>query len=118
MSTITKPNTFTAGTTIRAAQVNSNFDTIYNDYNGNITNANIKSDAAIVGSKLNLTSPGPIGGTVPGTGAFSSLTAPTITATTSLTAAVVTANSIYVFTSIAIPTSEPSGLVNGMIWLA
>ena len=118
MATITKPNTFTASTTIRAAQVNANFDTIYNDYNGGITNANIKADAAIAGSKLNLAAPGAIGGTTPNSGAFSSLTAPTIAATTSMTAGVVTANSIYVFTSIAIPTSEPSGLVNGMIWLA
>lgn len=54
MSTIALPNTFTSGTTIQSAQVNSNFTTIYNDYNGNITNANIASGAAIAASKLSL----------------------------------------------------------------
>ena len=47
MATITKPNTFSAGETIIAAEHNANFDTIYNDYNGNITNANVASGAAI-----------------------------------------------------------------------
>lgn len=52
MATISKPNTFTAGTVIVASEHNSNFDTIYNDYNGNITNANIASGAAIADTKL------------------------------------------------------------------
>jgi hypothetical protein len=56
MSSITKPNTFTAGNKIIAAEHNSNFDTIYNDYNGSIDNSNISASAAIAASKLNLTS--------------------------------------------------------------
>lgn len=52
MALITKPNTFASGTTIISAYVNSNFDTMYNDYNGNITNANIAPGAAIALSKL------------------------------------------------------------------
>lgn len=52
MSTITKNNTFSAGATIVAAEHNSNFDTIYNDYNGSINNDNIASNAAIVDTKL------------------------------------------------------------------
>ena len=52
MSIISKPNTFTAGQTIIASQHNSNFDTIYADYNGSISNVNLAADAAIVGSKL------------------------------------------------------------------
>ena len=52
MAAIVKPNTFTAGATIIASEHNSNFDTIYNDYNSNITNANIASGAAIVDTKL------------------------------------------------------------------
>lgn len=52
MATITKPNTFSAGATIVAAEHNDNFDTIYNDYNGNITNANISASAAIADTKL------------------------------------------------------------------
>jgi len=75
MGAITKPNTFTAGQTADGSAVNSNFDTIYNDYNGNITNANIAAGAAIAGSKLDLSSPGTIGGTTPGILVASSLTA-------------------------------------------
>lgn len=54
MSTITRPNSYTAGTTIDPTQVNSDLNTIYNDYNGNITNANVASGAAIAASKLAL----------------------------------------------------------------
>lgn len=54
MATIALPNTFTAGTTIKSAEVNSNFTTIYNDYNGNIANVNVSASAGIVASKLNL----------------------------------------------------------------
>lgn len=39
--TITRPNTYTAGDTIRAADVNLNESTIYSEFNGNINNANI-----------------------------------------------------------------------------
>lgn len=52
MALITKPNTFTAGATIIAAEHNDNLDTIYSEFNGNIDNANIKSSAAIVDTKL------------------------------------------------------------------
>jgi len=52
MATITKPYTFASGAIIYAAEQNDNFDTIYSDYNGNITNANISSTAAISISKL------------------------------------------------------------------
>lgn len=52
MATISKPNTFSAGGTIVASEHNDNYDTIYNDYNGNITNANISGSAAIVDTKL------------------------------------------------------------------
>lgn len=55
MATITKPYTFTSGAIIYAAEHNDNFDTIYTDYNGNITNANISASAAITYSKLSLT---------------------------------------------------------------
>jgi hypothetical protein len=52
MGTITKPNTFTTGTSIIASDHNANFDTIYNDFNGGITNVNIATTAGIVDSKL------------------------------------------------------------------
>lgn len=54
--TIVKPNTYTAGTIIDPSQVNANDDTIYSEFNGNIENVNVKADAAIAASKLNLSS--------------------------------------------------------------
>ena len=45
MSIINKPNTFSPNTTIGSSQVNSNFDTLYNDYNGSISAANLASNA-------------------------------------------------------------------------
>jgi len=49
---ISKTYTFSAGSTIVAAEHNTNNDTIYNEFNGNIDNANIKSGAAIADTKL------------------------------------------------------------------
>ena len=55
MSLIVIPNIFSAGAVVIASQHNSNFSTIYSDYNGNIDNTNISGSAAIAYSKLNLT---------------------------------------------------------------
>jgi len=52
MGIITRGYTYTPGNTIIAAQNEANETTIYNELNGNIDNANIKSSAAIVESKL------------------------------------------------------------------
>lgn len=52
MSLISIPFTFTVGAVIIASQHNSNFTTIYTDYNGNIDNSNIVASAAIVDTKL------------------------------------------------------------------
>lgn len=52
MSTIVKPYTFASGALIVASEHNSNFDTIYTDHNGGITNANISASAAISITKL------------------------------------------------------------------
>lgn len=54
MGLVNKTYTFSAGSSIIASEHNSNFDTIYNDYNGNITNANISNSAGIEASKLSL----------------------------------------------------------------
>lgn len=54
MSLVTLPFTFSVGAVIIAAQHNSNFSTIYNDYNGNIQDVNIASNAAIGYAKLAL----------------------------------------------------------------
>lgn len=45
MGTIAVPNTFSANTTISSSQVNSNFTTIYNEFNGSIAAANLATDA-------------------------------------------------------------------------
>ena len=52
MALILKPYSTADGTTAVGSQVSSNFDTMYNDYNGNITNANISASAGIVDTKL------------------------------------------------------------------
>jgi len=52
MSIIVRPNLYVPGTIIRSAEVNDDFDTIYNNYNGFIDNANIAPAAGIVVSKL------------------------------------------------------------------
>lgn len=70
MALITKPNTFSAGETIVASEHNSNFDTVYNEFNGSISNANIDGSAAIVDTKLaQITTPSKVSGA-----AFTSLT--------------------------------------------
>ena len=45
MAIINKPYTFSPNTSAASSEVNSNFDTIYNDYNGGIAAANLASDA-------------------------------------------------------------------------
>jgi hypothetical protein len=52
MGVVTKPTTFVDGTVPTAAQFNNDFDTIYNEFNGNIEDANIKASAGIGISKL------------------------------------------------------------------
>jgi hypothetical protein len=63
MSLISKPYTFTVGSTIIAAQHNSNFDTIVNDYNGNITDANLSGSFSLDESKVgNISTYGKVSG--------------------------------------------------------
>lgn len=45
MTNIAKPNTFSSSTTISSSEVNANFDTIYNDYNGSIDANNLAANA-------------------------------------------------------------------------
>lgn len=75
MSIIVLPFTFSAGAVIIASQHNSNFSTIYSDYNGNVDNTNIVANAGILASKLNQAIAGPIGATTPNTGKFTTLEA-------------------------------------------
>lgn len=52
MGLISPPTTLVDNTIPTAAQFNGDFTTIYNEFNGNITNANISASAAIAESKL------------------------------------------------------------------
>ncbi len=54
MAIISIPFTFTVGATIVASQHNSNFSTIYSDYNGNVIDSNVAANAAIAYTKLSL----------------------------------------------------------------
>jgi hypothetical protein len=54
MALITLSYTFSVGNTIIASQHNLNNTVIYNDYNGNVTDANIAAGAAIQYTKLAL----------------------------------------------------------------
>jgi len=52
MAIISKGKTWSDNENVTYTDLNGNFDTIYNDYNGGITNANINASAAIVESKI------------------------------------------------------------------
>jgi hypothetical protein len=81
--------TYTTGEKIEASKVTTNEDNIYNYLTAgidtvkddSIANADISSSAAIVGSKLDLSAPGAIGGTTPSTGAFTILSGTALSAT-------------------------------------
>lgn len=45
MTSISKNYDFTQGTAANASEVNANFDTIYNDYNGSISSTNLAASA-------------------------------------------------------------------------
>lgn len=55
MGLITKDYSFSANTTIQSAQVNANFDTIYSEFNGNISSANVDSTIATIAGSQTLT---------------------------------------------------------------
>ena len=52
MSIVAKTYTMVDGQVAQAAEVNKNFDDIYNNVNGNLDNTNIKASAGIVDTKL------------------------------------------------------------------
>jgi len=58
---VSKTYTYIAGQKIYAAQVNTNFDTLYNVINGNLDYANISDTANIAYSQLDLSAFGDIG---------------------------------------------------------
>ena len=54
MAIITLPYVYVPGQVLPAAQLNADFQTIYNDYNGNITSANLSPSAGVLLSQLSL----------------------------------------------------------------
>jgi hypothetical protein len=52
MGTITKTKTWADNEAVNYTDINSNFDNVYNEINGNLDNDNIDASAAIAGSKL------------------------------------------------------------------
>jgi hypothetical protein len=99
MPLVSKPNTFSAGTTAVASQVNANEDALYNAINGNLDNDNIKASAGIVDSKLATIATGgkvnvtALSGTVTNAISTTNLIADTIT-TTNISATIIRATTI------------------------
>lgn len=52
MGLISRPHTYVSGATIKSSEHNNNENTIYNEFNGNISNANLSASAAIADTKL------------------------------------------------------------------
>ncbi len=52
MALITKNFTFSTGNTIVASEINANYDTVYTEINGLLTNVNLAGNAAIDNTKL------------------------------------------------------------------
>lgn len=73
---ISVPTTWSDGQILTANALNGAFTTIYNDYDGNITDANISATAAIATSKISATFPS---GSIVGTTDTQVLTNKTIT---------------------------------------
>ena len=98
MAKITKPYTFYAHAVSNASNINSVFDTLYNSYNGDISDANFSTAGAyITASKITFVSANAIGSGTANSGSFT-----TLEATTAFT----------------IPTSAPTSPEDGMIWMA
>ena len=70
MSIIVKPNSTANGTTADGAKVSANFDTIYADYNGNITDANIAASGITTYGKVNGAAISNLSGMAVGAGAL------------------------------------------------
>lgn len=52
MAQISKPHTFVDAASMIAGEWNANYDTLYNEVNGNLDNSNVKSGAAITENKF------------------------------------------------------------------
>ena len=65
---------FTSDTeTVTRTKLNNLVANLKTEFNGSIDNSNIKAAAGIVGSKLDLSAPGVLGGTTPNAGSFTTV---------------------------------------------
>lgn len=101
MATISKPNTFSAGAVVIAAEHNENFDTIYNEFNGSISNANIASNANITDTKL------------------AQITTANKVAVSAIQVGALSMTSLTATATLVIPglTADPGSPVTGQMWL-
>jgi hypothetical protein len=76
---LARVKTWSNGEILTHTDLNAEFDNILNH---SIVNADVSASAAIVGSKLDLSVPGAIGGTTPAAGAFTTLSASSTLAVT------------------------------------
>lgn len=58
---------------VTRTKLNNLVTNLLNEFNGNIENVNVKAAAGIIGSKLDLSAPGVIGGTTPAAGTFTDI---------------------------------------------
>jgi hypothetical protein len=70
MSLITNPSTFLNGQVADAAAVTAAFNTVYNDYNGNVTDANLANTGITTYGKVNGTSLSSLGNINSGAGSI------------------------------------------------
>ena len=63
MGLVTRPNSYSPGTTAKSAEVNEDFNILYALVNGNIDSANLSSSAAITNAQLaQITTAGKVSG--------------------------------------------------------
>lgn len=78
MALVNKPNIFQVGQVADSAAVNANFDTIYNDYNGNVTDANIANTGITTYGKVSGSSLATLGNINSGAGTIPAANIPTL----------------------------------------
>lgn len=110
MGTITKTKTWADNENVTYTDINANFDTVYNEFNGGIDNANIDASAGIASSKISGTAV-----TLAGSETLTNKTLTTPTITTPTLQGTVTgwvlANETWTYAS-ALSVTVPTGAAN------
>lgn len=111
MAQVTKNYTLSSGGQIKASEHNSNYDTIYNEFNGNIDNDNIKAAAGIVASKLDLSTMPVVGASAANSGSFTNIALTSIVASTTISAVTVSTTNLLISGTANIATVSSSNLI-------